>query len=97
MAKLVAASINLSKIDKQKMKKSKNGDLYYDITISVNDKENTYGQDVSIYEAQTKEQREAKADKKYIGSGKTFWTNEKKAEAIQQPETKTEDLTDLPF
>ena len=97
MAKLIAASINLSKIDKSKIKVAKNGDSYYDITISVNDQMNTYGQDTSIFEAQTKEQREAKDAKKYIGSGKTFWTNEKKAEPIQLQETKTEEPTDLPF
>ena len=44
-------------------------------TVSINDQANNYGQNVSAYVSQSKEQREAKKDKYYIGNGKTFWSN----------------------
>ena len=44
------------------------------ITISLSDQPNKYGQNVSSYVAQTKEQREADTPKFYVGNGKTFWS-----------------------
>ena len=48
---------------------------YKNYTIAVDDKTNEYGKNVSVYEEQTKEQREAKEKKKFLGSGKVFWTS----------------------
>lgn len=84
--------------------KQKDGS-YKNYTISISDEVNQYGQNVSVYESQTKEQREAKEKKKYIGNGKVFWTDgkisvgEKKAapkEEVKAEPTITDD-TDLPF
>lgn len=44
------------------------------LTISLSDQTNNYGQNVSAYVAQTKEQREAKTPIFYVGNGKTFWS-----------------------
>ena len=44
------------------------------LTISLSDQTNNYGQNVSVYVAQTKEQREAKKPLFYVGNGKTFWS-----------------------
>ncbi len=44
------------------------------ITISLSDQTNNFGQNVSAYVAQTKEQREAKKPLFYVGNGKTFWS-----------------------
>ena len=44
------------------------------ITISLSDQPNNFGQNVSAYVAQTKEQREAKTPLFYVGNGKTFWS-----------------------
>lgn len=95
MARLISASINLSKIDKSKITVSKNGDSYYNITISVNDNPNDYGQDVSIYDSQSKEQREAKEPKKFLGNGKTFWNGEQKQ--VTQTSAPSQQQSDLPF
>lgn len=46
-------------------------------TASVNEESNQFGQNVSFYAEQTKEQREAKAPKYYFGNGKVFWTDGK--------------------
>ena len=44
------------------------------LTISLSDQTNNYGQNVSAYVAQTKEQRDAKTPLFYVGNGKTFWS-----------------------
>ena len=44
------------------------------LTILLSDQTNNYGQNVSAYVAQTKEQRDAKTPLFYVGNGKTFWS-----------------------
>lgn len=77
-----------------------------EITISISEEANQYGQNLSAYVAQTKEQREAKKEKYYVGNGKVFWTDgkidlpKKKEEAHEaKPMTgaETEEEDDLPF
>ena len=46
-----------------------------ELTVSINDETNQWGQNVSAYVSQTKEQREAKKDRFYVGNGKCFWTD----------------------
>jgi len=75
------------------------------LTISISDEVNTYGQNVSSYVSQSKEQREAKANKFYVGNGKVFWTDgkvfkpEKGEKASAPTPTLTEEMQDdeLPF
>lgn len=47
------------------------------ITVSINDKSNNYGSNVSAFVTQSKEDREAKKDKFSVGFGKVFWTDGK--------------------
>jgi hypothetical protein len=74
------------------------------ITISTSDETNNYGQNVSSFVSQTKEQREAKAGKYYVGNGKVFWTDgkitvaKKKEDATAPaPSPSQESFNDLPF
>jgi hypothetical protein len=83
MGSLISASIDLSKIDKKKITEGKNGAKYYNILISVNDTKNQFGQDVSISENQSKEERESGAKKNYLGNGKTIWSGIAKPEKSQ--------------
>lgn len=53
------------------------GSKGFAFTISVNDESNNYGQNCSMYAEQSKEQRDAKTPKYYIGNGKVFWTDGK--------------------
>jgi len=46
------------------------------ITVFVNDETNTYGQNVSASNEQSKEQREAKEAKTYVGNGRVVWTSD---------------------
>lgn len=49
------------------------GDKGISITISTNDEANQYGQNVSSFVSQSKEDREGGKPKYYIGNGKVFW------------------------
>ena len=69
-------------------------------TVAVNDETNEWGKNVSVWEAQTQEEREAKKDKVFCGNGKVFWTdgNVQVAEKKPQPmEGIKEETNDLPF
>jgi len=48
---------------------------YKKLTINISDTTNQYGQNISVYEEQTKEERDAKAPKTYVGNGKVVWTD----------------------
>ena len=61
-------------------------------TASVNDTTDKYGNNVSVYESQTKEEREAKAPKKYLTNGKVVWTDGKISVAAKKQSDGTEDL-----
>lgn len=71
MASTLVVSIDLTKIDKTKIAKDK----YLNLAISVNDETNQYGQNVSVYHSQSKEERQNKVGKIYLGNGKCVWNN----------------------
>lgn len=81
------------------------GEKGISIDISINDEANQYGQNLSGYVSQTKEQREAKKERFYVGNGKTFWTDGKISVAdksknieVHQAEVLNEEKEDdLPF
>lgn len=78
----------------------KGKDGYKNYTISISDETNQYGQNVVMYEQQSKEERENKVPKKYIGNGSVIWndgkiTNAEKKEVNNTP--KVEENSDLPF
>jgi hypothetical protein len=98
MGSLINLSLRVDKLPKEKFVQGKDGAVYYNFTISVNDDSNQFGQNVGATDSQTKEEREAKKPKSYIGNGNVVWTDgtiktaEKKQEA-----TKAEVESDLPF
>ena len=76
-----------------------NGKYEY-FTMSVDDKTDQYGNNTSVFKQQTKEQREAKEKKEYVGNGKVAWTdgNIVKADFVERnTEVKKEVENDLPF
>lgn len=73
LAELYIKAETLQKVlDTLNAKKEKNG---VSLTISVNDEVNQYGQNVSSYVSQSKEDRENKKPKFYVGNGKVFWSD----------------------
>lgn len=59
------------------------------LLFSINDDTNQYGQNVSFTVSQTKEQKEAKEPKKYVGNGSIVWTDGKikTADKVEKVET----------
>ncbi len=93
MSTLISGSIDLSKVDKSKLKDGK----YLNVQISVNDTTDNYGNNVAITVNQTKEEREAKEKKTYLGNAKVVWTDNviKVADKVDATSAKVEN--DLPF
>ncbi len=52
------------------------------ITIAISDKVDNYGNNVSAWISQSKEEREAKAPKKYIGNGKVVFIDQNKTISV---------------
>jgi hypothetical protein len=81
------------------------GEKGISIDFSINNDTNEWGQNVSAYVSQTKEQREAKSQRFYVGNGKCFWTDgtiniaaKKEAEQVFNAEViSTPVHDDLPF
>ena len=77
------------------------GEKGVEITVSINDDTNDYGQNISAYVAQSKEQREAKKQRYFVANGKTFWTDgnitvAERREVAQETAPQADD-EDFPF
>jgi len=101
MSVLANVSIDVTKIDKAKLYNGK----YLNVTISINDQTDSYGNNVSVTESQTKEERDLKTSKRYLGNGKVVYTNgdvkvaEKQEKPLQTASQKfaQQEQDDLPF
>ena len=103
MASIIKASINLNEIPKNKIIIGKKG-KYLPITITLNDEVDQFGNQGPVIVDQTKEEREAKVAKTYLGNVKIVWTNGDNVAAAprdgqpQQAQVKQEEpADDLPF
>lgn len=85
MATIISASIDLTKIDKSRIVPGKNGAQYYNISINVNDEADQYGNNASVTTNQSKEERDAKTPKVYLGNGKTVWSSHGTPASVQAP------------
>lgn len=72
MSKLIKAKIDVTKIDKTKLFEGKKG-KYLDLDIWVDEQEPEEWKQVSISQQQTKEERENRTPKNYIGNGELKW------------------------
>ena len=104
MASIIKTSINLSEIPKDKIFVGKKG-KYLPITITLNDEPDQFGNRGPVVVEQTKEEREAKASKTYLGNVKVVWTNgtnvatapRDNQPAASGPAVAAEAKEDLPF
>ena len=74
MATILNTSIDLTKIPKNKIINGKKGE-YIPITITINDELDNYGNNGPVTVSQSKDERENKASKVYLGNIKVVWTN----------------------
>jgi len=102
MALILASSINLNEIPKDKIIVGKKG-KYLPISITLNDELDQFGNQGPVIVSQSKEEREAKQAKTYLGNVKLVWTNgevkkfdnPQQQQAAPAPAAVIED--DLPF
>ena len=94
-------SLELSSIPKNLIFKHENGKSYINITISEMKEPDKFGKTHTVFISQSKEEREAKKEKIYIGKGKeiVFGNNSKstetKKESVSEPYEDCDDS--LPF
>jgi len=101
MSALINGSIRVDKLPKEKFISGKDGAVYYNFTIAIND-ETRYGNNVAFMDSQTQEEREAKKPKDYLGNGRVFWVSDGQIKVAEKEEQKLELATDsqsgdLPF
>ena len=97
---LINLSICLTDIPKDKIKLANNGKKYLAITVQDLKEADEYGNTHSLYVTQTKEEREAKERRAYIGRGKeVIFKSAAPAPSVEQLEDlpPVEDLDDLPI
>ena len=74
MASIIKTSINLNEIPKDKIITGKKG-KYLPITITINDEPDQFGNQGPVVVEQSKDERDAKAPKTYLGNVKVVQTN----------------------
>lgn len=101
MASIIKASINLDAIPKDKIIIGAKG-KYLPVTITINDEVDDYGNQGPVCVEQSKDEREAKDKKTYLGNVRVVWSNgsnvmpeQKGSEPRQAPTQSSAD--DLPF
>ena len=108
MGAIINASINIAKLPKEKFVAGKDGAVWYNFTISIND-ETRFGNNVSVTDARSKEEKDAGKQLNYLGNGKVVWIKDaqgtsgtislaEREEKVEQakPSLQVEDA-DLPF
>lgn len=104
MAQILSVSIDLNKLDKSRIVVGKNGAKYYNLSVIVNDEKDQYGNDISVTTAQTQEERQAKAQRTFVGNGRVVWTGQSNnnlqsphAPSSEYSKPSQEEDSDLPF
>jgi hypothetical protein len=93
MSKLLSVSIDVTKIKKELLVAGAKG-TYLNLTVSLNDEEDKFGNTVSAWQSQSKEEREAKVDRNFLGNGKVVYDSDgaKKPAPVQQPQEADDSL-----
>jgi len=103
MASIIATSINLNVIPKDKIIIGKKG-KYLPITVTINDEVDQFGNQGPVTVQQSKEERESKTAKVYLGNCKVVWTNgdnvsviPRQEQPVVAPPASSAPADDLPF
>lgn len=95
---MYSISVCLSDLPKDKMKKPANGKIYINLMVAERREPDQYGNDVTVFVSQTKEEREQQKQKTYCGQGKKIEFTEPSQEQIETaPVITPDEINDLPF
>jgi hypothetical protein len=79
MGAIINASIDVKALPNHKFQAEKDGKVYYNFTIIIND-ETRFKNNVWITDNQTQEEREAKLPRKTLGNGSVVWIDNGKGQ-----------------
>jgi len=102
MASIITANLDVSKIPADKIFTGKKG-KYVKVTLTLNDEVDDYGNQGPVIVEQTKEERDAKAPKVYLGNARVVWSNGTNVDPAPRTDAKPataqveDDNDDLPF
>ena len=83
MASIIKTSINLNEIPKHKIIDGKKG-KYLPIVITLNNDVDNFGNNGPVIVEQSKDERDSKAAKVYLGNVKVVWTDGQNVAAAPQ-------------
>ena len=69
---MIVTSICLTDIPEDKIKTSSNGKKYVNIVVDQRKEKDQYDNTHTVYMSQSKDERQAKVPKKYVGNGKEY-------------------------
>jgi|TARA_R110002012_G_scaffold226700_1_gene398865 hypothetical protein len=72
MSRLITLNVDVKKLDKSKFYEGKKG-TYASLDVWVNDEPDQYGNDASVNQSLSKEDRENGVKKTYVGNGKKMF------------------------
>ena len=83
MGAIINASIDIKALPNHKFQAEKDGKVYYNFTIILND-ETRFKNNVWITDNQTQEEREAKIPRKTLGNGSVVWIDNGKGQKVDK-------------
>ncbi len=95
MAHLLACSIDVTKIKKERLYAGKKG-LYLNLMVEIKDEPDKFGNYVATWQNQTEQERAEKAPRNYLGTGKIVWQGGSTQTQSNQ-DGGEEERDDLPF
>lgn len=87
---IINLDIDLTMLPKAKITEGKNGHKYIKLTASTMKQPDKWGNDMTIYISQTREER-GKVDRLFVGKGKTYNKEQERERQDNQPSG------DMPF
>lgn len=92
---IITLNIDLSSLPKEKIQEGKNGHKYIKLTVGTMRQPDKWGNDLTVWAAQSKQDRDFRNERIFVGKGKTY--GEEKKEQPDLPITRGNLKGDLPF
>ena len=96
MSAIINYSLRVDKLPKEKFVAGKDGAVYINLTMSIND-ETKFGNNAAVFVSQTKEENQEKKPKNYLGNGKVVWNNGTIVNAEKEVKQEVAEVADFPF